>query len=211
MIIPDGHAHLVTEYSATGNNEIKTFTMGCFIDASGIPDPDGPEDIANRWFDIWKARTQTLMANEYSVRVVTAYYMVGSDLLVGVSDRAPYNGTLGVGACSPAVSWLLRKNTGLAGRKYRGRMFAPQPRDADVDAGGNVLAAQLTNWATAGALILSDMADTGVFGWGMPARLLHSQSPATPTNPNPGPPPSPTPITSISCDPVVGTQRRRQR
>lgn len=211
MIIPENHAHLVTEYRAAGNTEVKTFTMGCFIDPANITGPSGPIDIANRWHDIWKARAQTLCASEYSIGPTTCYLQADGDLQVGVSDRAAYNGTLGVGGCSPAVSWLLRKNTGLAGRKYRGRMFAPQPRDVDVDAGGNVLAAQITNWATAGGLILGDMNNDGVLGWKMPARLLHSQSPATPTNPNPGPPPVPTPIISINCDPVVGTQRRRQR
>lgn len=199
MIIPDDHAHLVTEYSAAGNSEIKSFTIGCYVDDTGVGGPDGADDIAERFSQIWEARCRTLCANEYTIGSTTAYYRQGADLFVGVSTNAPYTGSLGVGGASPAVSWLLRKNTGLAGRKYRGRMFAPQPRDVDVDAGGNVLAAQLTNWAAAGALVLSDMADGGVFGWSMAARLLHSD--ATP----------PTAITSITCDPIVGTQRRRQR
>lgn len=195
MIIPDDHAQLVTTYTAPNHSELLSFTFGCYVD--GVA--GGADDVANRWFDIWKDNCQTLMANEYQITEVTAYYRQGADLFVGVSDRSPYNGTLGVGAESPSVSWLLRKNTGLAGRKFRGRCFAPQPRADDVDGGGNVLAAQLTNWATAGAGLLSDAADSGLFGWAMPLRLLHSDATA------------PTAITSITCDPIVGVQRRRQR
>lgn len=195
MIIPDDHAQLVTEYAAANHSELLSFTFGCFVD--GVA--DSADDVANRWFDIWKDNCRTLMANEYTINSVTAYYRQGATLFVGVSDRAPYAGTLGVGAESPSVSWLLRKNTGLAGRKFRGRAFAPQPRADDVDSGGNVLAAQLTNWVAAGAALLSDAADDGIFGWSMPLRLLHSDATA------------PTAITSITCDPIVGVQRRRQR
>lgn len=199
MIIPDDHAHLVTEYLAPNHSEVLSFTMGCYVDDTGVGGPDGPDDIAERFSQIWEARAKTLCANEYTIGTTTCYYNQGGVLLVGQSVNPPYVGSLGVGAEPPAVSWLIRKNTGLAGRKFRGRMFAPQPRSDDVDGGGNVLAAQITNWAAAGALILSDMADGGVFGWSMAARLLHSD--ATP----------PTAITSLTCDPIVGTQRRRQR
>lgn len=199
MIIPDDHAHLVTEYLAPAHSEVLSFTMGCYVNPGGSGGPADAAQVADRFSDIWKARCITLCASEYIIGTTTAYWNDGGTLLVGVSPGAPYAGTLGVGAASPAVSWLLRKNTGLAGRKFRGRMFAPQPRDVDVDGGGNVLAAQLVNWAAAGALVLSDMNDNGITGWAIEPRLLHSD--ATP----------PTAITAISCDPIVGTQRRRQR
>lgn len=197
MIIPDDHAHIVTEYLAPAHSEILSFTIGAYVDDSVTP--ASASDIAERFSLIWEARCKTLCANEYTIGTTTAYYRQGGSLFVGTSVNAPYVGSLGVGAEPPAVSWLLRKNTGLAGRKFRGRMFAPQPRSDDVDGGGNVLAAQLVNWAAAGALVLSDMADAGILGWSMAARLLHSDATA------------PTAITSITCDPIVGTQRRRQR
>jgi hypothetical protein len=199
MIIPDDHAHLVTEYTAPNHSEILSFTMGCYVDDTGVGGPDDAADIAERFSQIWETNCKTLCANEYTIGTTTAYWRQGADLLVGVSSNAPYVGGLGVGAEPPAVSWLIRKNTGLAGRKFRGRMFAPQPRHDDVDGGGNVLPAQIANWAVAGAAVLSSMADAGVFGWSMAARILHSDATA------------PTPIVALVCDPVVGTQRRRQR
>ena len=195
VLIPDDHAQLVTEYVAAGNNEVHSFTMGCYVD--GVV--SDAQDVANRFSDIFKNRFQTGVANEVTVLTTTAYYRQGADLFVGVSDRASWNGTLGVNAQPPAISWLVRKQTGLAGRKYRGRGFWPQPRDDDVNSGGGIVAASQTAINAKLALILSDMNDNGVFGWAPRPRLLHSD--LTP----------PTEITALIVDPIVGVQRRRSR
>lgn len=194
MIIPVDHGNLVTTWTVTGNAEPKSFNMG-YYDGSA----NGATNHANRWFDILDANLQTAIANEVTIQSVTAYFNEGGALTIGVSDRPAFNGTFAAGAASPNVATLTRKNTGLAGRKFRGRAFLPPVPDNYIDSGGNVSAPAQTQVNNGLAACLAAADDTGLFGWAMPLRLLHSD--ATP----------PTDIISWVCDPKVGTQRRRMR
>lgn len=99
----------------------------------------------------------------------------------------------------PNVAYLLRKGTAMPGRSQRGRMYLPGVSEPSVDGTGNVLMAKITAIAA------------GVQGWGVARNaahfiphLLHGPNKA-------GVQPAPTQITTISCDNLVATQRRRLR
>lgn len=106
------------------------------------------------------------------------------------ADRPPQN-----------VSLIFRKNTGLGGRRNRGRMFWPSVSEASLDGVGNVAGSTIST--TEG--LLNDWME-GTFGPSAVGTnlsqmvILHSTPPATPT-----------PVTSLTVDPVCGTQRRRLR
>ena len=96
---------------------------------------------------------------------------------------------------------VIRKNTGFAGRQYRGRMFMPPTRisESDVSVAGVIsgtsLSASNSTW------------NTFYFNLGTQNLLpviIHGA-------PLSGPTPVPTPITSFSTTPLIGTIKRRIR
>lgn len=97
----------------------------------------------------------------------------------------------------PQVAVLVTKHTAFGGRKGRGRMFVPGVVEGDIDAGGNLGAAQVADWqarmtAFRTAIIGLSSVDDLV--------LLHSGEGEVPT-----------PITSLNVSSKVATQRRRLR
>lgn len=119
----------------------------------------------------------------------------GGLLEAGLSD-VPLAGT-GTNTSPPAnSSILITKRTGLAGRRYRGRMFLPcfGMAEAAVDAAGLLSGATVTAWNTrAGAF------RTALSGVSLPLVLQHSDGAAG------------TPISSLVVSALVGTQRGRIR
>lgn len=103
-------------------------------------------------------------------------------------------------AATPNTTYLIRKITGLPGRRERGRMFLPGLAEINVEATGLLTPANQT-------------AIQGVFATWMDAIhtqdfvpvLLHNASPDPTVNT------APTTITSFQCDLMVATQRDRMR
>lgn len=92
---------------------------------------------------------------------------------------------------------LVRKNTGIGGRKNRGRCFVPAyaENNADIDSAGNVTGSHI--------LAMQDLWSafhTALVGLDVPPWLLHSN-----------PVDAPTLITSFSVQSLAATQRRRMR
>jgi len=109
----------------------------------------------------------------------------------------PLGGTAGSTAVSPAVSMLIRKQTGFGGRTGRGRMYFPGAGEPNVDAGGNVLSAHVAAWNSALEAMRSVLISLGL----VPTLLHGAGSPVQ----------VPMPITSFGTDNRVATQRRRLR
>lgn len=106
-------------------------------------------------------------------------------------------GTFAGGSLPPNCAVLLRKSTGLGGRRNRGRMFVPPvwPVEGSVSGAGVLgtgIPATIEGWWN---FTRTTMATAG-FPW----VLCHSEAPFTPT-----------PITGLSCDTRVASQRRRLR
>jgi hypothetical protein len=122
------------------------------------------------------------------------HFIIGNDGPPLELDSTSGAGTGGRGgaAATPQVSFLIRKRTGFAGRKFRGRMYVPCVLEADVDDVGLVSGTAQSLLATFAAAVQgpgTSHIDQMV--------LLHSDSTA------------PTPIVDFTIEKMVATQRRR--
>lgn len=115
----------------------------------------------------------------------------------GAAVEVP-GGGLGTASASsdfPAVSQLIQKRTAFGGRKQRGRMYWPTPPSSVVDDGGVMISSWTDAFQANLDAWLSDMSSIG-----LPLYLLHGETSTLPTL-----------ITSLQLQPILATQRRRQR
>ena len=100
----------------------------------------------------------------------------------------------------PNVTYLLRKPTGLVGRRFRGRVYLPFAWSDGIDQTGTLTGSNFTALQTAAAAIKTNTvaAPTGMAN----LALLHSADP-------PSSAPAPTIISSLAASNRVATQRRR--
>lgn len=136
---------------------------------------------------------------------------VGEQYSQGVG---PFAGAVGGTSLSPGSAVIVEKNTGMGGRRGTGRMYWPGVYDAWVDddgALGSGIAAQIDGFM---ATLFTDLDTRGVpmfllhspsYTWelqnGRPRRVYAALDTAG----------EPTGVTSLSVDPIIGTQRRRLR
>lgn len=195
LVIPNGYAEIGIEWSRTGMIHPFVITFGVALKAT--PTPAGIAlDVKNAWSfaGSMNASQPTTMTANY-VRYKATY---GGVALSGQSAAGwAAGGGGGTTLCSPAVAAVIRKATGLAGRKYRGRCMLPWVSEADVDTVGTVLPATVTAYNTALAIFLTQLGAAGraqINGM----VLLHSD--AT----------TPTAVTALTLRATVGTVRERQ-
>lgn len=133
------------------------------------------------------------LPSAYQLNRVDGYWGNG---LVGSSNAAPFQFTGSMSALPQNCAYLIKKITGVGGRRNRGRMYVPGVPENVVDAAGNLLAAEID--AIQGMLGTWFTALQAITALGDPV-ILHNNSS------------TPTPITSFQCDPRIATQRRRMR
>jgi hypothetical protein len=115
---------------------------------------------------------------------------------VAIEERAlAVAGKSLAGSAPPQVAWLLQKQTGLAGRQNRGRMYVPGVREVIVDTAGNIINPDYANAQTAFTAFFNDLATNNV-----PMYILHTSPVIAPTE-----------VTSLQLSRKVATQRRRLR
>lgn len=148
----------------------------------------------------WVTALRPLHDNEVTYgRMVTLLNVGGS--LQRFESSGTTTGSRGASTIAPPQNtWLVRKVTGLAGRRYRGRMYIPFISIADVQQTGQLQTAAVTLLATACTSMFTNLIGAGVSVLSL--RLLHASSPLSAT-------PSPTAITSLQAQNVCATQRRR--
>jgi len=95
---------------------------------------------------------------------------------------------------SSAVALLVKKNTGLGGKKGSGRLYIPGIAESDIGSDGTIDSTALGVYQASLSDWLSEMTSLDV-----PMLLLHNDA----TTPNL--------VLSLAVDPVAATQRRRQR
>lgn len=121
----------------------------------------------------------------------------GGEALVGYASGTAPGGASRADAIAANTAALIHKRTQRGGRRGRGRMYLPWCiSDANVSETGVLGTAQRDGLSTDANDFLGDLAAAGV-----PMYLLHSSGVSTTGDPNL--------VTSMSCDPIVGTQRRR--
>ena len=204
LIIPPGFAQAVYVFEWTGDSEEMVITMGHDVsDAAG--DYQQAADVL--YGNLASSGLVTALADVVGFIGVNLY--VGQDggpTLVYESFPGTTQGTADGTALPSNTAYLIRKRTGAAGRRGRGRVYVPGCGEGQVDNLGMVDATHLG--------VLQDAADTW---WGycnvdpevpglplLPMVILHRSEGA-------GVEPAPTPITSLQVDNMVATQRQRLR
>jgi hypothetical protein len=195
LIIPPGFAQAALRWSLVDDPEIMISTFGC--ETSGFA--GGALGKANQITDAWAAAFTPPSLG-------TGYTFIGTRLSVGqdggppaiVEDAASIPGTSGTTSLPQNCAVLVKKLSGLGGRRGRGRMFLP---------GGYLQEGLVANNGMINAAFRGDMqngmnqflAAVGMF-------ILHSTGPAG----SPAPP-APTAVTQVVVDTRIATQRRRLR
>jgi len=163
-------------------------------------EPDSPEDPLEAANRVWTAYTtsdlESVIGSGADLQAILVKY--GPSATGPSALRASVRASDGGTPCdSPAIATLVHKNTLFGGRAGRGRMYLPCPPDAGVGTGGALdptfvgqVNSRLTSFRT--SLVGSDLNPV----------LLHG--PDSPLG-------EPSGILSFTCDPQVGTQRRRNR
>lgn len=114
-----------------------------------------------------------------------------------VSTGAGVGGRATSQSPTPQVTYLVQKNTGLSGRRNRGRMYLPAANEANIEQGGQLNGTEFALLNTTANELLTACESAG--GNNLDGMvLLHSQAPSTPT-----------PVISVEPSLFVATQRRR--
>lgn len=101
---------------------------------------------------------------------------------------------------SPAIAHVCSKQTGIPGRKFRGRFYLPGVPEADVDESGTLAGSRVNDVNAALVTLQTDLLAVGPLA---DIVLFHDEE-------SPGSH-QPTSIANIVCRTVVGTMRPRQR
>jgi hypothetical protein len=142
-----------------------------------------------------------VIANDYQLVETSVRYPIESAPGQGVISFVGSNRFTGGSATLPQnIALLVRKRSGLVGRRYRGRMYIPGIQENYVSARGEVLTQFRTDVNVNLAAFLAAVQSAG----GVTNMvILHSNVAGAPI--------APTVVTSLDLDPVVATQRRRLR
>lgn len=197
VFLPNGYHRVVWTWTLDGSTKIfQVAMMG----------NSGTSTTANQIDTIYRAAFTAanrpfVASNMYVGFTLASTNSTRSDggVITQLINETPVVGTLGSSLGPPInVSQLVKKNTGLIGRRYQGRLMVPQmsiPEGSITQAGiidSAVLATQQTKWNTA-------VADLAAAWAGMVPVVGHSTSEVIPT-----------PCTYV-LQPKVGTMRRRIR
>jgi hypothetical protein len=201
LIIPPGFLQAVYVLRLDGDTEDMVVTLGHEVDtASGANLDDAPNDLFNAFAT---EMFGVLFQNVYELIEVVTYGGNDGPTIVNVSTEASVTGPGAGAVLPPNCSYLVRKRTDLAGRRGRGRMYFPGPREADVDVVGNVTEATVGVWNAALADWYTALT-SAVGARYYPPVVLHKSEGI-------GEEPPPTPITQFTMDDKIATQRRRLR
>lgn len=193
-VIPPGFGQVVWRmFSGNGDGEIN-IQMG--FEVEGTFSQANVDHLSQEFSTSVRPRINT------GIRFIGAKVTIGNDgdPLIWESDNGGnLDGTRATNPWPLNCCYLVRKSSGLGGRKNRGRMYLPGGLASDIEAAGNLTTAGLTNangYVT--DLLGSDMTTGGgVAGW----VILHSEGITGP----------PTPITGFAVEPKIATQRGRLR
>lgn len=194
LVIPEATASVALHFTLPGQSGDVVSTFG----VTGFPDSDWPERIEAVVTGFTGNVLPLLQAN---VQLVEATWVANQDgtLIAGVTPVAT-SGANVASALPPNCTWLIKKNTLLAGRCHRGRMYLPGLVEANVDASGNLDGGQVTSMNGA----LQDWLDEVDGIGGATLVVLHDEDGACAAA-------DPTPIASLICQGKIATQRKRLR
>lgn len=196
--IPDGEGYLVYRWTIAGDTEPQVITLG-IRDTAPPLEPGDAQGIANTLTTLASSGSNmfstTAMADVMTFRGVTCYIRDGEGFAVGVGTASV------VGLQSSSVlptncAILCRKDTGVGGRKYRGRWYLPVAlsSEANVDQNGFIVSGSVSTVQGYVDALVGNLA-----GSNLEPVLHHSDG-------SPG-----TLITSFTVQDQIATQRKRMR
>lgn len=193
-VIPVGFSQIVFFFQLAGDPEPMLVTLGA--ETSGIT-PSSGIDMANGFFDAWRDNLTGMHVTTCVLQKVVMYQGAVGGSVPYESNFTPNDGTGGSTALPPNTALLVKKLTGVAGRKNRGRFYVPGTPESIVDNAGNIGSSNEASYNTQLGLFRTQcLAILGVDS----LRVLHTDTSDVPTE-----------ITQLKVDPRVATQRRRLR
>lgn len=194
VVIPPSFAQASVEHWLAGYTRPAVTVWGVKI--LGVPDDD-PVGMANAFQNLYRDTLGSQIDANVTIRSTRIVIgQDGGDPLVGVATDFG-NGGATRESVAPALSLMVSKNTGLGGRKNRGRAYFPWAiSDTGVAENGAIATTNLSAWQSNLTDFL-EAVDTADLFEGL--YVLHSD-PSVP----------PTKITSMVPNPVVRTQKQRQ-
>lgn len=192
--IPPGFAQASIEHWLANYTRPAVTVWG--LDVSAYP--DDADDLAQTFHSQY--------VNYIGLRIDSNVTIRGAKVLIGQDGGDPVIGTStdtdpggrSSNSTSPALALMAHLNTGLGGRRNRGRKYFPWALGDDaVSEQGAVLAADITAWNTNLANFLEAMENNFA-----PVVLLHGPGVTSV--------PVPTPVTTMLANGVVRTQKQRQ-
>lgn len=118
-------------------------------------------DVAKAIDAQWAGSMKSLMSSSATYRGCGAriiFPIPASAELYSITGQGP--GTSGVDLLPRQTSGCITKQTGIAGRKYRGRMYPPFPAKVDDTAAGRPAAAYIVNLVLAAANLTTNVTAT---------------------------------------------------
>ena len=197
MAVPAGFHNVTFIFRAAGATRDATFQIG--MEETGSP--LDPESVAERCFDAFTFSgapgDPAIFSDQWTFKGTSDSYQSESE---GVLIYQHLEDVVGEVASKPVPvngALLVKKNTGLGGRRNRGRLFCPpiSMDEGTVDVIGNIAPVTLAIIANYWTVFFDQLAliDLGPV-------LFHSETPFTPTT-----------ITGFSLQSQLATQRRRMR
>lgn len=192
--IPAGFGELVIQWRLPADPEPMLCAIGLDLAVGVVP-------------NVTEANLMISVAANVLDNVTSAAYTLGAGWVTYGQDgpddirvegtETPIAGA-GVGTALPNnCAALLRKVTNVGGRRGRGRMYVPGVLESSANEVGDLSAAALAAYVSAGTSLVFDLTALATID---SLVILHSSAPFTPT-----------PITDITAAPRIATQRRRMR
>lgn len=197
-IIPPGYNVYSATFNVSGSTHNVTIT--CAATNGGLT---LPTNMLAQWITAFTGSNRPF----HTAQMATGYELVYQKLIANVGGTLltadSVVKTIGAGTTTPPpmnTATLVNKVTGIAGRRYRGRMFSPPfISESNVDAAGTIAAGALSALQTLWNNAYTDLTVNANPILELDPVLLHGN----------GDPP--TPITSFQVSQRIGTIGRRMR
>lgn len=204
MAVPVGFAKMTHVIEAVGDPEPYNVVIGVQTDLATYSAVEHCNKVMANFLQAWNDK---LMNTASLQKVVGTFGQDAADDLIVESTTGAITGGASGNFIAPNVALLVRKKTGLGGRRNRGRSFLPGVIDETqvnylgqlVTASRDAFQIDADQWID--ALAGDDLGTSPM----TPMVILHSPDPVT------GAVLAPTPVTTLEVDDMVATQRRRLR
>lgn len=199
-VIPAGFGLVAVKLRLAGDPEPMFVTHGVDLSEAGVDHQATANAIGNSFVAV--TSLGPLFNSSWTVESVILRVGDGAGGSTVFEDAVNYNSGVAGASLPQNCAVLFKKQTNLAGREGRGRMYFPGIAEGNVDAAGVLTSTAITSHndrAFAYLNLLADDVQTPA-----PMVLLHS-------SPQLGAVPPPTVVTAMIVDSRIATQRRRLR